>query len=674
MKKIILTVLLCLLTIHLYSQTNLAVCLDGRDNNLRIGMDSICGHWTLEAWIKPDTDKWKHEEVIIGGGEYSSLNSLDNLPLTIKEGKLHNAGANLTGCEIPQGEWSHVAAVCDGTHILLYLNGIEVARADTATIVLPGSIGINESSESIFGGCIDEVRIWETELSSKDLCQWMYRPVTPKHKKFKYLKGYYNFDDFSDDISLNRAAEGRLSFHLRNGRLEQYKNAPLAHAIISDNPLFQTNYGKQELFKVVALPTEWDADKGQKDFQLIKLRIETQGEISAQTIKQLLLDFKGSSSLKDIERIHIYNTGSKPRSTKRTELIEGGIPLNTENIKINLPENDFTKLKHGTNYLLITADISSHATTGNNICISIPSVKIGRKSIAPIRINDCLPIQISENSFCDKQILKVLQWNIWHGGNHLGKDGRERIIDLIKATNADVVTMQEGYGSQEMIARGIGFHLQTPSPKDNLCLYSRYPVQAIKTNSKFFSNPCILSLPQGKKVYINGCWLRYAYRPAYSSHCANYGMISHKWASEDSILGLTDIQRLLKNDLYPYVDQTMPVIIGGDFNSGSHLDWTGKAASLHFGYKAENLPISRYMYCEGFKDSFRELHRDELERGEGTFAVIYGQSQTSRIDYIYYRGKGIIPISSKIMRTMPDIDDIWPGDHAAVLTVFKIVE
>ncbi len=25
-----------------------------KDNNLRIGMDTLCRHWTLEAWIKPD--------------------------------------------------------------------------------------------------------------------------------------------------------------------------------------------------------------------------------------------------------------------------------------------------------------------------------------------------------------------------------------------------------------------------------------------------------------------------------------------------------------------------------------------------------------------------------------------------------------------------------------------
>lgn len=672
MKKFLIYMLLCACIMQAYAQQNFAVQLDGKDNNLRIGMDSICRQWTLEAWVKPDTDKWKQREVIIGGGEYSEFNSLDYLPLVIENGRLCNKGSNLMGSEVPQGRWSHVAAVCDGQRISLYLNGEEVAHADTATVILPGAIGIHESAESVFGGCIDEVRIWETGLTQKELKEWMYRPLTARHKKFKYLKGYYDFDDFSNDVSINRAAKGRMSFHLRNGRKEQYETASLAHRVVSDNPLFQTDYGKQKLFQVTALPTEWDADKGTCDFQLLKLRIEAQGEHSPLAVKEIMLNFEACTSWRDIERIHVYYTGSKPRSGVRHELVKGGLPLSSATLCVRLPQNEYTRLKHGTNYLLVTADIKPEAIAGNFLNVEVPKVKIGNRKIVPLRSDDCLPVQITESSLQNKKILKVLQWNIWHGGNHLGKDGRERIIDLIKASNADIVTMQEGYGSQEMIAKGIGFHLQTPSAKSNLCLYSRFPIRKINTKRDFFSNPVIATLPGGKEIYVNGCWLRYAYRPEYSCSYADYGMNTCQWVAEDSILGLVDIKKLVKDDLCPYVTPSMPVIIGGDFNSGSHLDWTKKAASLHFGYVAEDLPISKYMYENGFKDSFREMHPDELERGEGSVAVIYGQAQTSRIDFIYYKGKGIKALSSKIIRTMPEIDDVWPGDHAAVLTVFEI--
>lgn len=670
MKTLLFIIFFNLFGVYLLAQSNLAVCLDGKDNNLRIGMDTICHHWTLEAWIKPDGNAWKPQEVIIGGGEYSELNSLDYLPLVIENGRLCNVGTRLVGEEIPKEKWTHIAAVCNGHTTLLYINGREVARTDTTTVILPGAIGINESPKTAFGGCIDEVRIWKTELTEKELNEWMYRPLTARHAKFKDLKGYYNFDDFSEDISINRAAEGRLSFHLRNGRSEQYKTAPLAYAVENDNPLFHSEYGKQELFKVVALPTEWDADQGKRDFQLLKVRIETQGEQSPKAVKELVLDFGDCTSLKDIERIHIYNTGSKPRSGVRTELIEGGFIPKVGKMKIRLPKNEHTGLKHGTNYLLVTADINPEAIVGNRLGVTVESVKVDRRSIVPVSAGDCLPVLVTSNSKTDGKTLKVLQWNIWHGGNHLGKEGRERIIDLIKQSDADVITMQEGYGSQEMIANAIGFNLQTPAPDDNLCLYSRYPMQKIATGNPFYSNPAIITLPSGKKVYMNACWLRYAYRPEYTCSYANYGMDSRKWVAEDSLLALVDIRRLLENDLYPHVDASIPAIIGGDFNSCSHLDWTHKAAPIHFGYVAEELPVSRYMLNEGFKDTFREINPDELERGEGTYAVIFGQSQTSRVDFIYSRG--IKASFSKIVRTMPEIDDVWPGDHAAVLTVFEL--
>ena len=43
-----------------------------------------------------------------------------------------------------------------------------------------------------------------------------------------------------------------------------------------------------------------------------------------------------------------------------------------------------------------------------------------------------------------------------------------------------------------------------------------------------------------------------------------------------------------------------------------------------------------------------------------------------RLDFISRIGNGIPTVASKIVRTMPEIDDVWPGDHAAVLTVFEL--
>lgn len=73
-------------------------------------------------------------------------------------------------------------------------------------------------------------------------------------------------------------------------------------------------------------------------------------------------------------------------------------------MKIRLPENEFTQLKHGTNYLLVTVDVNAGAVLGNCLGVSVQSVKIGRRSIVPVSSGDCLPVMIMPDSRSNKSI------------------------------------------------------------------------------------------------------------------------------------------------------------------------------------------------------------------------------------------------------------------------------
>lgn len=266
----------------------------------------------------------------------------------------------------------------------------------------------------------------------------------------------------------------------------------------------------------------------------------------------------------------------------------------------------------------------------------------------------------------------MLQWNIWHGGVHLGNDGPDRIIELIRSCRADIVTMQEAYGSQEKIAQALNFQLQTASSHDNLALYSRFPICHLRSFETFKSNPALITLPNKREILVNGYWLYYAYRPEYTAGYMNTGMDPEIWVKEDSILALKDIRNLIAKDINPHSKTNdIPIIIGGDFNSCSHLDWTEAAKHLHMDYGPVNFPVSRYMYDNGYRNSFLEKKPDEVRYQGGSVAIIYGQLQMSRVDFLYYKG-AIQALSSKIVRTMPEIDDVWPSDHGAVITVFKL--
>ena len=113
------------------------------------------------------------------------------------------------------------------------------------------------------------------------------------------------------------------------------------------------------------------------------------------------------------------------------------------------------------------------------------------------------------------------------------------------------------------------------------------------------------------------------------------------------------------------------MIVGGDFNTFSHQDWTKEAAGIHFGYGPVDFPTSHTMMDYGFTDSYREKNPNEVTHPGGTWAVSMG-FLNSRIDFIYYKGDHITTQASKIIRNPKEIDDVWPGDHAAVLSTFRL--
>ena len=515
---------------------------------------------------------------------------------------------------------------------------------------------------------MDEVRIWNSAVPTETLKEWMGKPLEPTHPQFKTLVAYYNFDDGIEDVSTNWVGKGDQAYHIRNGRLQYKGSIPMAYTVPNDNPKFVKPAKQQELFNAIVIDSEWDADQGSSDDQILKLRIAVTGDRNPLRLTELELDLSDVTTLSDISQIHIYHTGKTARSNIKTELFgQGEIPKKKMIFK---DEQGVLTLTPGINYLLVTADIAEKATVGNKIKISVPSFKLGETTYIPETSERNIDKRISENSQNNPNIIKVLQWNIWHGGNHVGDDGQARVIDLVKATNADIITMQEGYGSQKRIQDSLGYYMQTPSLQDNLVLFSRYPITDIPTKKTFNSNPVKLTLPGNRPLLVNACWLRYAYQPEYS---CNYPCIGHNtstWVAEDAARGLEDMKYILEKDTKPYLTEgeDTPIII----NSCSHLDWTKKAASIHFGYGPVPFPISQYMLDQGYKDSFREINPDEIARPEGTFAVIYGHLQVSRIDFLYYKGNNIRAVSSKIVKTTPEIDDVWASDHAAVLTTFEL--
>lgn len=272
------------------------------------------------------------------------------------------------------------------------------------------------------------------------------------------------------------------------------------------------------------------------------------------------------------------------------------------------------------------------------------------------------------------QRLKVQVWNIWHGGHRFGKQvGVQRVIDVLKRENADVIGLVETYGSGAIIADSLGYYFYLIS--SNLSILSRYPIEeTIPVFKPFNAGGAFIRLSEQQKIAFFDIWLHYL--PDITD--LNKGKAAiRKYEAEETQTRLPEIRTILK-EIEPQLaaSEQTPVLLVGDFNVDSHLDWTEETRPLHSGVKVR-LPVSEEVVKAGFHDSFRELSPDVRVNPGTTWSPLInlGADPVScipqRIDFIYYKGSKMIPFRSEALRHHPVG---WPSDHGSVVTSFYLKE
>ena len=208
--------------------------------------------------------------------------------------------------------------------------------------------------------------------------------------------------------------------------------------------------------------------------------------------------------------------------------------------------------------------------------------------------------------------LKVLSWNVWHGGHSKTYPGKgcEGTVGILKKSGADVVLMVETYGAAPMVADSLGYQYHLIS--DNLCIYSRYPIvekYAFPDSIGTFNFGGVKIDMDGTPVRIFDTWLHYL---------PDMRLVPTDKTEEEILAWETagtrdDEIRKILSVLKPMLAEadSIPVIMGGDFNVHSHLDWTEETRNLYnHGGAVVRWPVSVAMEKAGFKDSFRELNPD----------------------------------------------------------------
>lgn len=124
-----------------------------------------------------------------------------------------------------------------------------------------------------------------------------------------------------------------------------------------------------------------------------------------------------------------------------------------------------------------------------------------RVSLLSLAVALCLAVPRS-TAVAEETTFRVMSWNILHGGRDDGKEvGPQRVVDVIRDSKADIVTMQETYGSGELIAKELGYHFHPRGT--NISIHSRFPVvEDISVFEEFKCVGALIELPSKQRLAV----------------------------------------------------------------------------------------------------------------------------------------------------------------------------
>ena len=165
------------------ANAGLAVELDGSTQSITAGKSLLNNleAFSMAAWVRPD----------IVSPQVSMLGQFDLIELGIDSQTnqidfitANGGSVNATGY-LPLGKWTHVAAVGDGTQLVLYVNGVEVASGGSAAADYGSNSehfkigeGVVESAGEYFDGRIDDVHVFSRAMCAEEVWN-LYRGARP---------------------------------------------------------------------------------------------------------------------------------------------------------------------------------------------------------------------------------------------------------------------------------------------------------------------------------------------------------------------------------------------------------------------------------------------------------------------------------------------------------------
>lgn len=317
--------------------------------------------------------------------------------------------------------------------------------------------------------------------------------------------------------------------------------------------------------------------------------------------------------------------------------------------------------------------------------------------------------------------LKVLQWNIWQEGTVV-PGGYEAVVEEIARIEPDFVTLSEVRNYQNtrfcdrivnsLKEKGLVYHSFF---SDDSGLLSKYPITDSATvfplKDDHGSVYKLTASVKGHQVAVYTAHLDYL-NDAYYNVRGYDGSTWQEIPVPQTVLEVLEVNdRSLRDDaIRCFIAESKKdiaegklVILGGDFNEPSHLDWIRETKDL-YDHNGLVIPWTVPLLLDnaGFIDAYRMRYPDVLEYPGFTFPAdnplipvekltwAPKSDERDRIDYVFYYPHPALKLKDAVIfgpqgsivkakREQEVSKDrfllplgVWPTDHKGVLVTFEL--
>jgi endonuclease/exonuclease/phosphatase family metal-dependent hydrolase len=278
------------------------------------------------------------------------------------------------------------------------------------------------------------------------------------------------------------------------------------------------------------------------------------------------------------------------------------------------------------------------------------------------------------------ETLRVMTFNLWQGGEE-GKQPLSQTVKVIEAAKADLVGLQETGGLERFglrpdnarrIAAKLGWHYVDQGGGTGVI--SRYKIDR-QTAAKLGVR---VELPSGKKVWLFNVHFAHAPYQPYQLLKIPYADAPFIETAEQAVLEARKARgsqvAALLGEIKTIHEEKTAVLITGDFNEPSLLDWTKSVHQEGRCPATVRWPTTAAVEETGFTDAYRQLHPDPLKQPGYTWTPITAEDDRKdrhdRIDFVFV-GPGVKVSSAEIVGERTERADIvvkpYPSDHRAVV-------